>query len=117
MIPGLDENEVPNFALLIIGLFQSINDILNNSVIILWEGLFVIPILIALVIFYKSKSYKILLICFLILLIPVTYANALIREYTIINFWFLFTYGTFIITSIAVILLAQKKDNSEKIVQ
>ncbi|WP_268848163.1 hypothetical protein [Flavobacterium aestivum] len=117
LIPGLDENTVPNFAFIALCLFQSFHDIFNNSIHIFWEGLILIPILTALVIFYKSKNYKILFICFLILLLPLTYATGLIKNYARIDFWFVFTYGTFIITSIAVILLAQKKDNSEKIVQ
>jgi hypothetical protein len=110
MIPGLDENGIPNFAFMLLCLFQFVHDIFNNSTVIFWEGLIVIPILAAIVIFAISSSYKILLFCFLGLLIPLTYATGLITNYARINFWFIFTFATFIIASIAVILLAQKEN-------
>jgi hypothetical protein len=110
MIPGLDENGVPNFAFMGLCLYQFIHDIFNNSLIKFWEGLIIVPILVALVVFYKSKSYKILLICFLSLLIPLTYATGLIINYTRINFWFLLMFITFIAASIAVIILAEKEN-------
>jgi hypothetical protein len=110
MIMGLHENGVPNFALLAIYLYQFVHYIFNNSSIIFWEGLVVVPILAAIVIFAISRSYKILLFCFLGLLIPLTYATGLITNYARINFWVIFTFATFIIASIAVILLAQKEN-------
>jgi hypothetical protein len=108
IIMGLHENGVPNFALLAIYSYQFIHDIFNNSFSIFWEGLIVIPILAALVIFCKSKSYKILLFCFIGLLISLIYTTGLTNNYTRINFWFMFTFVTFIIASIGAILLAQK---------
>ncbi|MBW4359631.1 hypothetical protein [Flavobacterium taihuense] len=110
MIMGLHENGVPNFALLAIYLYQFVHDIFNNSSIIFWEGIITIPILATLVVFFKSKNYKILVFCFLGLIISLTYATGLITNYARINFWFIFTFATFIIASIAVILLAQKEN-------
>jgi hypothetical protein len=110
MIPGLDENIVQTFALLAIGLFQFIHDLFNDFIFTLRIGLFVIPIFTALVVFYKCKSYKILIICVLSLVIPLMQAIGVIRNSSRIDFWFIFTFATFIITSIAVIILAQKEN-------
>jgi hypothetical protein len=110
MIMGLHENGVPNFALLAIYLYQFVHDIFNNSSIIFWEGLITIPILATLVVFFKSKNYKILVFCFLGLIISLIYTTGLITNYARINFWFILLFATFIIASIAVILLAQKEN-------
>ncbi|MBW4359632.1 hypothetical protein [Flavobacterium taihuense] len=109
MIPGLDENGTPNLAFMMLCLFQFFHDIFNASTVIFWEGFIIIAIIAALVVFLISKSYKILLFSFLVLLIPLTYASGLITNYARINFWFLFTFLIFIISSIWVIILAQKK--------
>lgn len=109
MIPGLDENETPNFAFMMLCLVQFFHDIFNFSAVIFWEGFIVIPILAALAIFAINRSYKILLFCFLVLLIPLTYASGLITNYSRINFLFLFTFLIFILSSIRVIVLAKKR--------
>jgi hypothetical protein len=87
LIMGLHENGVPNFALLAIYLYQFVYDIFNNSSIIFWEGLITIPILATLVVFFKIKDFKILVFCFLGLIISLIYTTGLINNYTRINFW------------------------------
>ncbi|MDX6183585.1 hypothetical protein SGQ44_14710 [Flavobacterium sp. Fl-77] len=108
IIPGLDENGTPNLAFMMLCLYQFFYDICNASTVIFWEGFIIIPIIAALIVFFISKSYKILFFCFLVLLIPLTYASGLITNYSRINFWFLFTFLLFILSSIGVIILAQK---------
>ncbi|MNQ03691.1 hypothetical protein D3C85_163960 [compost metagenome] len=107
MLPGLSENGIPFFAFLLYCLWVFIMGILGNSDPIFWEGLLVLPILTTLIVFLISKSYKILLFCFLILLI--TQIPSLITNYKRIDFLFLFLFLTFIISSISVIALLKKK--------
>ena len=107
MLSGLSENGIPFFAFLLYCLWVFIMGILGNSDPIFWEGLLVLPILATLIVFLISKSYKILLFCFLILLI--TQIPSLITNYKRIDFLFLFLFSTFIISSVGVIKLNQKK--------
>ena len=64
MLPGLSENGIPYFAFLLYCLRQFITDLFGNLDYIFWQGLFVVPILAILVVFFISKNYKILLFCF-----------------------------------------------------
>ena len=107
MLPGLSENGIPYFAFLLYCLRQFITDLFGNLDYIFWQGLFVVPILAILVVFFISKNYKILLFCFLGLLI--TQIPSLITNYKRIDFLFLFLFSTFIISSVGVIKLNQKK--------
>ena len=110
ILPGLHENGVPHFGFLLFCLLQFITDLFSNSTSIFWQGFLVVPILGTIAIFFISKNYKILLFCFLGLLISSMFTTGLIANYKRIDFLFLFTFATFIIASIVVILLAQKEN-------
>lgn len=109
LIPGLQENNVPFVALLIIFLFQSIGDIINNSVSIFWEGLFVIPVIINFILFIKSKSIKFSIIYFVVLIISIIYFSGLLQNFERISFWYIITFSLFIIFSIKLLLDLKKK--------
>lgn len=109
MLPGLSENGIPFFAFLFYCLRLFITDLFCSSDSIFWQGLFVIPILATLVVFFISKNYKILLFCFLGLLI--TQIPSLITYYKSIDFLFLFLFLTFIISSIGVIVVIKKEQS------
>ena len=109
LIPGLDQNGIPNFALLTFYIFQFFNDLFNNSSAnIFWDGLITIPIVVGLFVFYKWSNYKILFFCFIGLLISLTYVVGLFINYTRINFWFVFMYTTYVASSITVVLLTRR---------
>lgn len=107
MLPGLSENGIPFFAFLLYCLRVFITDLFGNADPIFWEGLFVLPILATIIIFFISKNYKILLFCFLGLLL--TQIPSLITYYKNIDFLYLFIFLTFIISSISIIVLVKKK--------
>lgn len=107
MLPRLSENGIPYFAFLLYCLWLFIMSIFGHLDPIFWQGLFVVPILATLVVFFISKNNKILLFCFLGLLI--IQIPSLIINYKRIDFLFLFLFLTFIISSIGVIKLNQKR--------
>jgi hypothetical protein len=109
MIPGLHENGVPNLALLAIYLYQFLNDLLGKSYRIFWEGIIVIPILVALIVFLLNKNFKILLICFVILLASLIYTTGILNNFFRIDFWFVFIFLVFLTSSIFVLLKTQKR--------
>jgi hypothetical protein len=110
MIIVLSENELPNFALLAIWLFQFLSDLSNTGFRIFWEGSIVIPILVALVIFFINKNFKVLLICFLILLISLIHTTGLLNNFFRISFGYVFIFFVFLASSIFVLLKTQKQN-------
>jgi hypothetical protein len=110
MIGGLHENGVPNFALLAIYFFQFFGGIVSGLHSIFWEGLIVIPILVALIVFSLNKNFKILLLCFVILLTSLIYTTGLLNNFFRIDFWFVFIFFVFLTSSIFVLLKTQKQN-------
>ncbi len=108
LINGVQENGVPNFAILLIYLFQFFSDVFNNTSTIFWEGLITIPIFGLLILFLRSKNYRVLLICFLSLLIVLVYITGVLSNYYRIDLTFSIPLLIFLISSIYVILLAKK---------
>lgn len=109
LISGVQQNGVPNFAMLLIYLFQFFNDIFSDTTAIFWEGLITIPILSLLFLFLISNNYRVLLIYFLILSAILIYITGLIKNYYRINLAFLIPSVVFIISSIYAILTAKNK--------
>lgn len=108
LISGVQQNGVPNFAMLLIYLFQFFNDIFSSTSAIFWEGLIAIPIFSLLFLFFISKNYRVLLICFLILSAVLIYITGLINNYHRINFTFIIPSVLFAISSIYAIVTAKK---------
>lgn len=111
MIPGLHENGVPHFAFLSFCLLQFITDAFSNSISIFWQGLIVVAILVALIVFFISKSSKVVLFCFLGLLISSMFTTGLIANYKRIDFLFLFVFLIFKLSSIGAITLLKKRQH------
>ncbi len=105
---GAQENGVPNFILLIIYFYQFLYDLFNNTSSILWQGLIAIPTFGLLVLFLRSRNYKILLSCFVILLFIIFYITGLLYNYHRINDAFTIPLIIFLISSVYAIILAKK---------
>ncbi|EJG03107.1 hypothetical protein FF52_02905 [Flavobacterium sp. F52] len=105
---GVQENGVPNFILLIIYFCQFLYDLFNNTSSILWQGLIAIPTSGLLILFLRSRNYKILLSCFLILLFIMLYITGLLYNYHRINETFTIPLAIFLISSVYAIILAKK---------
>lgn len=106
---GLQENAVPNFALLVIYLYQFINDIVKNSSTIFWEGLIAIPLFAHLIIFLNSGNYKIVAASFLALFCSLIYVTGLIPNYQRIDFRFSALVLIFIISSLYTVIKTKKE--------
>ncbi len=104
---GVQENGVPNFILLIIYFCQFLYDLFNNTSSILWQGLIAIPTSGLLVLFLRSRNYKILLSCFIILLFIMFYISGLLYNYHRINGAFTIPAILFLISSIYAIVLVK----------
>jgi hypothetical protein len=109
LINGVQENGVPNFAILLIYLFQFFSDVFSNTAAIFWEGLITIPIFGLLILFLRSKNYKDLLSCFLSLLVVLVYITGVLNNYHRIGLTFIIPLLIFLISSIYVILLVKKR--------
>lgn len=108
---GVQENGVPNFILLIIYFYQFLYDLFNNTSSILWQGLIAIPTFGLLVLFLRSRNYKILLSCFVILLFIIFYITGLVYNYKRINDAFTIPAILFLISSIYAIILVKKSSH------
>lgn len=108
LISGVQENGVPNFALLLIYFYQFLYDLFNNTSSILWQGLIAIPTSGLLVLFLRSRNYKILLSCFVILFFIMFYITGILYNYHRINTAFVIPLVLFIIASVYTIALARK---------
>ena len=108
LISGVQENGVPNFALLLIYFYQFLTDISSSVSKIFWEGFVIIPVVVLLILFLKSKNYKVLLCSFIILLTFLVYVTGLIDNYHRINTAFAIPSVVFLISSVYAIILAKK---------
>ncbi|WP_281632101.1 hypothetical protein [Flavobacterium luteolum] len=112
---GVQENGVPNFILLIIYFCQFLYDLFNNTTSILWQGLITIPTSGLLVLFLRSKNYKILLGSFIILLLILVFITGLIYNYHRINIAFLLPLTVFVISSVYLITIVKKQKPDIKV--
>lgn len=106
---GVQENGVPNFILLTIFFLQFLNDLFSNTSSIFWEGLIAIPTSGLLVLFLRSRNYKILLSCFVIVLFILINITGLLYNYHRINFTFTIPVAFFFVSSVYAIILAKKE--------
>lgn len=110
LIFGLQENGIPTIALLLIFFYQFLHDVFSSTSFgIFWEGLSIIPVFVLLFLFLISRNYKVLLCCFVVLLVYQVYATGLINNYNRINIAFLFPFTLFVISSIYVITMVKKQ--------
>ena len=109
LINGVQENGVPNFAFLLIYLFQFFSDVFSNASTIFWEGLITIPIFGLLIQFLRSKNYRVLFICFFSLLVVLVYITGVLNNYQRIDLTFIIPLFIFFISSIYLILLTKKR--------
>ena len=114
-IPSLNENGFPFFAVLLIFLFQFLNDVFTNPIDIFWEGLITIPIIAAIIVFLRNKRYKILLCSFTFLFIALLYITDVTSNsnHHRIDFWFIAISILFIISSLAVVILTKNKSKDQ----
>jgi len=108
LISGIQENGVPIFALLLIYLYQFLNDLFSGVSPIFWEGLIIIPVLSLLILFLISKNYRILLGCFVVLFAFLVYFTGLVGNYHRINAVFVIPLLLFLLSSVYAIILTKK---------
>ncbi len=108
LISGVQENGVPNFALILIYFYQFLSDLSNSVHPIFWEGLLTIPVLGLLILILVNRNYKVLLSCFVVLLAFLVYTTGLLHNYHRINTAFVIPLVLYIISSVYVIALARK---------
>ncbi|XDZ53905.1 hypothetical protein FlaCF_0953 [Flavobacterium tructae] len=111
LISGVQQNGVPNFALLLIYLFQFLNDVFSSISKVFWEGLIAIPIFSLLILFLISKNYRVLLICFFMLFVALTYITGIIGNLHRIGFTFVIPTLIFLVSSIYVIVSLKRRNN------
>lgn len=109
IIPGLQENAIPNFALLLIFLFQFFSDIINQELSIFWEGFISIPIIGTLITFYlceKRRDVYLQIFCFIALLMSILILSEIAypSNFHRISYEFIVPLVVFIITSILLIV-------------
>lgn len=109
LISGVQENGVPNFALLLIYFYQFLSDLSNSVHPIFWEGLLTIPELGLLILILVNRNYKVLLSSFVVLLAFLVYTTGLVHNYHRINTVFVIPSVLFLISSIYAIALAKKQ--------
>jgi hypothetical protein len=109
LIFGLQENGVPTIALLLIYFYQFLHDLFSSMTFrIFWEGLMIIPVFFLLILFLISRNYKVLLGCFVVLLVFLVYLTALVNNYHDINIAFLLPSTLFLISSVYVITMVKR---------
>jgi hypothetical protein len=111
LINGVQEHGVPNFALLLIYLYQFFNDIFTGASTIFWGGLITIPIYALLILFFISESYRILLMIFFLLFVILIYITGIPNNYHRINLAFIIPTALFIISAIVSIVLEKRKSS------
>jgi hypothetical protein len=116
IIFGLQENGIPTIALLLIYFYQFLHDLFSSMAFrIFWEGLSIIPIFFVLILFLISRNYKVLLGCFVVLLIYQVYVSGLMNNYHRINIAFLLPLTLFLIASVYVITIVKKQKTDIKV--
>lgn len=108
LISGVQENGVPNLALLLIYFYQFLSGLSSNVSSIFWEGLVIIPVLGLLILFVVSRNYSVLLSCFVVLLAFAVYITGLMNNYHRINIAFIIPLVLFLTSSIYAIAVAKK---------
>ncbi|KAF2081742.1 hypothetical protein [Flavobacterium sharifuzzamanii] len=116
LIFGVQENGVPTIALLLIYFYQFLNDLFSSMAFgIFWEGLSIIPVFFLLILFLISRNYKVLLGCFVLLLVYQVYVTGLVNNYQNIHSAFLLPLTVFVISSIYVIAIVKKQKRDIKV--
>lgn len=116
LIFGLQENGVPTIALLLIYFYQFLHDLFTSVRFgIFWEGLSIIPVFFLLILFLISRNYKVLLGCFVVLLVFQVYVTGLVNNYQNIHSAFLLPLTVFVISSIYVIAIVKKQKPDIKV--
>ncbi len=109
LIFGLQENGVPTIALLLIYFYQFLHELFSSVRFgIFWEGLSIIPVFFLLFLFLISRNYKVLLGCFVVLLVYQFYVTGLRINYQNIHSAFLIPLTVFLISSVYVITMVKK---------
>jgi len=109
LIFGLQENGVPTIALLLIYFYQFLHDLFSSIAFrIFWEGLIIIPVFFLLILFLISRNYKVLLGCFVVLLVFLVYLTGLVNNYNSMNIAFLLPLTLFLISSVYVIIMVKR---------
>lgn len=109
LISGVQENGIPIIALLLIYFYQFLHDLFSSMAFrIFWEGLIIIPLFVLLFLFLISRNYKVLLGCFVVLLVFLVYITGLVNNYRDINIAFLIPLTLFLISSVYVITVVKK---------
>ena len=109
LIFGLQENGVPTIALLLIYFYQFLHDLFSSIAFrIFWEGLIIIPVFFLLILFLISRNYKVLLGCFVVLLVFLVYLTGLVNNYNSMNIAFLLPLILFLISSVYVIIMVKR---------
>lgn len=116
LIFGLQENGVPTIALLLIYFYQFLHDLFTSVRFgIFWVGLSIIPVFFLLILFLISRNYKVLLGCFVVLLVYQVYVTGLVNNYQNIHSAFLLPLTVFVISSIYVIAIVKKQKPDIKV--
>jgi len=111
LIFGLQENGVPTIALLLIYFYQFLHDLFSSMTFrIFWEGLSIIPVFFLLILFLISRNYKVLLGCFVVLLVFLVYLTGLRINYQNIHIAFLLPLIVFLISSVYVITMVKNNN-------
>lgn len=105
---GLQENGIPNFFLIVIYLFQFISDLISSNGYIFYEGASSILAILLLIFYYRSNSYLISTICFVLLTIITIYYTGLLQYYDRLNILYIITLISFMTTSILGIIKTKK---------
>lgn len=116
LIFGVQENGIPTIALLLIYFYQFLHDLFSSMAFrIFWEGLTIIPVFVLLFLFLISKNYKVLLGCFVVLLVYQVYVSGLLmNNCQNIHTAFLLPLTAFVISSIYVIAIVKKQKPDTK---
>ncbi len=116
LIFGLQENGVPTIALLLIYFYQFWHDVFSSIAFrIFWEGLSIIPVFFVLFLFLISRNYKVLLGCFIVLLVYQFYVAGLRINYQNMHSAFLLPLTVFVISSVYVIVMVKKQKPDIKV--